>query len=110
MALLNLVYRDQLFPREAYRRTFDALRDALPEKQACRTMVDLLSLAHERGCEADLAAYLATTLQAKRLPDMAAVRARFAPDPMRIPQVSVHLASLASYEGLLGSTSAGEAA
>ncbi len=24
MALLNLVYRDQLFPREAYRRTFDA--------------------------------------------------------------------------------------
>jgi len=25
MALLNLVYRDQLFPREAYRRTFDAL-------------------------------------------------------------------------------------
>lgn len=111
MALLNLVYRDQLFPREAYRRTFDALRDALPEKQACRTMVDLLSLAHERGCEADLAAYLATTLQAKRLPDMTAVRARFAPDPMRIPQVSVHLASLASYEGLLGSTSAaGEAA
>jgi hypothetical protein len=111
MALLNLVYRDQLFPREAYRRTFDALRDALPEKQACRTMVDLLALAHERGCEADLAAYLAITLQAKRLPDMAAVRARFAPDPMRIPQVSVHLASLASYEGLLGSTSAaGEAA
>ena len=28
MALLNLVYRDQLFPREAYRRTFDALPDA----------------------------------------------------------------------------------
>ena len=24
MALLNLVYRDQLFPRQAYRRTFDA--------------------------------------------------------------------------------------
>ena len=23
MALLNLVYRDRLFPREAYRRTFD---------------------------------------------------------------------------------------
>jgi hypothetical protein len=25
MALLNLVYRDQLFPREAYRRTWEAL-------------------------------------------------------------------------------------
>jgi hypothetical protein len=31
MALLNLVYRDRLFPRDAYRRTFDLLRQQLPE-------------------------------------------------------------------------------
>ncbi|EHH04364.1 transposase, partial [Mesorhizobium amorphae CCNWGS0123] len=37
MALLNLIYRDQLFPREAYRRTFDMLIERLPERQACRT-------------------------------------------------------------------------
>ena len=36
MALLNLVYRDQLFPRDAYRRTFDRLLEKLPEKSACR--------------------------------------------------------------------------
>ena len=29
MALLNLVYRDQLFPREAYRLTFDRLLEQL---------------------------------------------------------------------------------
>ena len=29
MALLSLVYRDQLFPREAYRLTFERLREAL---------------------------------------------------------------------------------
>ena len=34
MALLNLVYRDQLFPREAYRRAFDMLIERLPERQA----------------------------------------------------------------------------
>src|SRR4051794_33332736 len=34
MALLNLVYRDQLFPREAYRLAFEALRGALPERHA----------------------------------------------------------------------------
>ncbi len=50
MALLNLVYRDQLFPREAYRRAFNVLRKRLPDKKACRIMVDLLALAHERGC------------------------------------------------------------
>ena len=38
MALLHLVYRDQLFPRDAYRRTFDALLDALDEREACRRM------------------------------------------------------------------------
>jgi hypothetical protein len=110
MALLNLVYRDQLFPREAYRLAFDALRDALPDRQACRIMVDLLALAHDRGCEAELAACLAADREAGRLPDMAVLRARFAPDPTRVPHVTIQLASLASYEGLLGSETIGEAA
>lgn len=52
MALLNLVCRDQLLPREAFRRAFEVLLDRLPERQACRITVDLLALAHERGCEA----------------------------------------------------------
>jgi hypothetical protein len=54
MALLNLVYRDQLFSRQAYRCAFDALLANRTEKQACRTMVGLLALAHERACEAEL--------------------------------------------------------
>ena len=55
MALLNLVYRDQLFPRRAYARAFEALLAKESEKQACRTMVGLLALAHDRACEAELA-------------------------------------------------------
>jgi hypothetical protein len=110
MALLNLVYRDQLFPREAYRLAFEVLREALPERQACRTMVDLLALAHDRGCEAELATCLAADLKAGLLPDMAVLHARFAPDPARVPHVTVQLAPLASYEGLLGAASIGDAA
>ena len=60
--------------------------ERLPERQACRIMVDLLALAHERGCEGELADQLAAALQARQLPDMAALRARFAPDPARLPQ------------------------
>jgi hypothetical protein len=59
MALLKLVYRDQLFPREAYRQTFDRLIAALPDRVACRQMVELLAMAHERACEAELAELLA---------------------------------------------------
>jgi transposase InsO family protein len=104
MALLNVVYRAQLFPREAYRLTFDRLIEAMPERQACRLMVDLLSLAHDRGCEAELATALSADLVAARLPDMALLRAQFAPDPAALPGVVVRLAPLSDYEALLGAT------
>jgi transposase InsO family protein len=110
MALLNLVYRDRLFPREAYRRTFDMLMQRLPERQACRIMVDLLAMAHERGCESELADQLDAALQARRLPDMAALRERFAPDPSRLPNVVVRLAPLNAYEALIGTNLTGDAA
>ena len=53
MALLNLVYREQLFPRRAYGRAFEALLAGDGEKQACRITVGLLALAHDRACEAE---------------------------------------------------------
>jgi hypothetical protein len=102
MALLSLVYRDQLFPRDAYRRTFDALLMRLPERQACRVMTDLLALAHERGCESELADKLSTALETGQLPDMAALRAHFAPDPAALPNVEIHLVPLNVYEALIG--------
>ena len=102
MALLSLVYRDQLFPRDAYRRTFDALLMRLPERQACRVMTDLLALAHERGCESELADQLSTALETGQLPDMAALRAHFAPDPAALPNVEIHLVPLNVYEALIG--------
>ncbi len=104
MALLNLVYRDQLFPREAYRLTFDRLLEQLCERQACRTMVDLLALAHERNCERELADLLTVGLDTGELPDMAALRTRFMPDCARLPTVTVELAPLAAYEALMGDT------
>jgi hypothetical protein len=102
MALLGLVYRDQLFPRDAYRQTFDRLLERLPEKSACRLMVNLLALAHERGCEAELAALLAADLAAGQLPDLAALRERFAPDATALPAVTVLLTPLTAYEALVG--------
>ena len=67
-------------------------------------MVDLLVLAHERGCEAELATALEADLSAAQLPDLATLRARFSPDPATLPEVVVHLMPLTAYEDLLGST------
>lgn len=101
MALLNLVYRESLFPRQAYRLMFDRLCEELPPRAACKLMVELLSLAHERGCEAQLAQVLSADLADHRLPDLNALRSRFAPDPARLPEVCVRLASLSDYEALV---------
>jgi len=94
MALLNLVYRDQLFPRRAYRRAFEALLARNGEKRACRTVVALLALAHERACEGELAAAIDAELDAGKLPDLDVLARRFAPDPAAIPDITVELAPL----------------
>ena len=96
MALLNLVYRDQLFPRRAYQRVFEALLANDNEKQACRTIVGLLALAHDRACEAELAMALDGELDAGRLPDLDTLGRRFAPNPTAIPDVTVEVAPPAS--------------
>ena len=101
MALLHLVYRDALFPRPAYRAAWERLLEARGARVACRTMVELLALAHERGCEADLAAALTAQLDAGGVPDLASLRARFAPTVTRLPTVAVRLPSIASYDRLL---------
>ena len=103
MALLSLVYRDQLFPRNAYRLTFEFLRQEMAERAACKLMVALLSLAHDRACEAQLAGVLCADLAERRLPDLNALMARFTPDPARLPEVLVELASLSSYDVLVAS-------
>ena len=100
MALPGLVYRDQLFPRDAYRRLYDAAMTALPEKAACRLVVGALALAHERGCEADLAAHIAERLDAGILPDLLELSARFTPAPQALPQVTVSLTPLSDYDAL----------
>jgi hypothetical protein len=109
MALLNLVYREQLFPREAYRRTFHFLLERHGERLACKATVELLSLAHERGCEAQLAEVLSEHLDVGEAPDPRALGERFAPDPARLPEVVVRLAPLSDYEVLTEQTQ-GEAA
>jgi len=100
MALLNLVYRDQLFPRRASARAFEALLAKEGEKHACRATVGLLALAHDRACEAELAEAIEAELDAGKLPDLDRLRERFTPDRAAIPDVAVVLTPLSAYDEL----------
>lgn len=109
-ALLNLVYRDQPFPRDAYRRAWEALAAQQPPRSACRAMVGLLALAHERACEAELAAELDRLLAEGAVPDLAALQRRFAPAPSAVPDVTVTLPPLAAYDALVSDRAGAQAA
>ena len=82
-------------------RTFETLRRQAGDRQAAKVTVELLALAHERGCEAELAQALDDALEAGQLPDLAVLRARFGPGPEAVPVVEVRLAALASYDELI---------
>ena len=64
-------------------------------------MVDLLALAHERACEAELAAELDLMAEAGTWPDPAMLLRRFAPRQDSIPDITVTLPSAALYDALL---------
>lgn len=81
---------------------FAVMLEQTSEREACRIAVDLLALAHDRGCEAELAAQLEEDLHQKRLPDIAALTALFAPSSDSLPGVEVQLADLSAYDQLLG--------
>lgn len=109
MALMSLVYRDKLFPRTAYARTFDQLVAREEPRRACTIMVELLSLAHERACEAELAHLLEAELEQGRLPDLEAIRKRFAPVSAALPGITVNLPALSAYDALHSAVQSGGA-
>jgi hypothetical protein len=90
-----------LWPRAAYRRAWEALIAAGSPRDAARTMVGLLALAHDRGVEADLAAAIDAGLDGGELPDLAAMLRRFTPVAAAAPEVLVILPPLATFDRLI---------
>lgn len=99
-AFARWVLRDAVFPRAVYRQTWERLSAALPEREACKTMVGLLVLAAD-GHEAQLADELEQLLELGQLPDLRALTDLVAPRRGDLPEVAVQLPELAGYDALL---------
>jgi hypothetical protein len=99
-AFARWVLRDAAFPREVYRRTWERLSAARPEREACKTMVGLLALAAD-GHEAQLAQELQQLIELDQLPDLQPLSALLKSPPSAVPEVSVELPALHTYDALL---------
>ena len=67
--------------------------------------VELLALAHDRACEAELAQVIDLELDAGRLPDLTSLRERFGPSPASVPVIDVKLLPLDAYDELAAAIS-----
>ena len=102
-AFKGLVFRDELFPCEAYRRTWEQLELKLTQRQACQTMVALIEMAARDGVEGVLAQRLEALLAAGELPDVQRLREEFTPRKAELPQVTVEIPAASVYDALLPS-------
>jgi hypothetical protein len=94
------VLRDAVFPRVVYRQTWERLAAALPEREACKTIVGLLVLAAD-GHEVQLGNELEQLIELDQLPDLNALSALLAPPKRELPDVAVELPTLADYDELI---------
>ena len=102
-ALLNLVYRDQLFPREAYRHSWEALLAALPPRLQPVEPWSACSPWRTIAPAGELAIELEAILGTGELPDLALLRQQFAPPGTVVPTVTVTLPAACTYDALPGS-------
>jgi hypothetical protein len=100
-AFRGLAFRDELFPREAYRRTWERLDQDMTPRNACKTMVGLLELAGNHGVEAQLAERLDALLELGELPDLKKLFDEFAPRQAECPVVVVEMPDASLYDTLL---------
>jgi hypothetical protein len=103
-AFKGLVFRDALFPREAYRRTWEQLDARLSQRLASQAIVGLLEMAANDGVEAVLAVRLEALLAAGVLPDVKRLREEFVPRKAEIPHVTVEIPPSSAYDALLPSS------
>lgn len=100
-AFARWVLRDAMFPRREYALIWERISQRLSERSACRLMVDLLDLADRANVVAELAEVLGALLLGDELPDIEALRERFAPRPTLMPVVQVVMPAAAAYDELL---------
>ena len=100
-AFKGLLFRDALFPREAYRLTWEQLDLKLTRRHACQTIVALLEMAARDGVEGLLAERLDALRLAGELPDVKRLREEFAPRRTEVPQITIEIPSASRYDALL---------
>lgn len=103
-AFAGYIYREELFPRPAFRQAYDELVRA-DEPKADRHYLKLLALAAERG-EDEVAAALGAVLRAAGVPWPQEIEAALGAREPGVPVLAAFTPELHSYDALIAEVSA----
>jgi len=103
-AFAGYIYREELFPRPAFRQAYDQLVLA-DERKADRHYLALLALAAERG-EDEVAAAVGVVLRAAGVPWPHAIEAALGQRETAVPILAAFTPELQSYDALITEVSA----
>ena len=96
----NYRHRDDLFPQEVFRQTWDALNGQFPPRKADLIYLRILKQA-ALGLESDVAQALATLLKTKTTWDEKDIRALLQPlSPQIVPELDAQVVNLSVYDQL----------
>jgi hypothetical protein len=93
-------YREDLFPSETFRQTYDVLCEALPQRKADIEYVRCLDLA-AKTLQSDVETTLRAFLDAGRLPKADEIKEAVAPRQAEIPEMSRGDVDLEAYDALI---------
>jgi hypothetical protein len=103
-AFAGYIYREELFPRPAFRQAYDQLVRA-DERKADRHYLTLLALAAERG-EDEVAAAIGAVLRVAGVPWPEVVETGLDPREATVPVLAAFTPELHSYDALITEVSA----
>lgn len=93
-------FRDDLFPTETFRRCFEALDAALPEREADIEYLRILHLA-AKTMESEVEGAISQLLASGAVPRADLVKARVAPQQPTVPDLPAPTVELSKYDELL---------
>lgn len=100
-AFRNYIYRDDLFPTYAFKKTWELLDDLLDEWTACKEIVKILKITAESGREEEISKYIEELLLQNKTPRLNAIEMRFGETPRNVVEVQVQIGDLCVYDALL---------
>lgn len=100
-AFRNYVYRDDLFPTHAFKKTWELIDASLDERTSCKEIVKILNITAESGKEREISSYLETLLLQNMTPRLKDIEMRFGNIPERKVDIQVQPRNLSIYDDLL---------